>query len=195
MADQPTRDDVPEDERLDQEAAAALEALYKAHARRGYALLRSHGLDRESAHDVLNDVFLRIGRHLRDGGDIASPRPYVMRAVHNAGVDWLSSPARKQRPTDVSRLDATDWSSTDEIDRVCDLTDSRASVRRLGQAVRQLPARQREVIEMRYFAGLSHAEIATALGVAEGTIRYHLSKGHTKLRELLNGPHGEGDDA
>lgn len=51
------------------------------------------------------------------------------------------------------------------------------------EAVRRLPRRQREVIVLRYFAGLPDCEVAGALGIAEGTVRTHARRGLGALRE------------
>jgi RNA polymerase sigma factor (sigma-70 family) len=57
-------------------------------------------------------------------------------------------------------------------------------------AVRRLPRRQREVLVLRYWAGLSEAEIADTLAVSRGTVKTCASRALTKLADLLGGPDG-----
>jgi RNA polymerase sigma-70 factor (sigma-E family) len=56
---------------------------------------------------------------------------------------------------------------------------------RLLAALRTLPARQREALVLRYYGGLSEAEIATAMGVSRGSVKTHTSRGITALRTML----------
>jgi RNA polymerase sigma-70 factor (ECF subfamily) len=195
MAARPTGDDLPEDERLDDEAAAELEALFKEHARTAYKYLRSRRVDHQSAEDLVDDVFLKIGPRLRDGVMVESPRRYVLTAVHNAWVDWLRSPVRRQWADASSRLEAEDWSSADEFDRVCDHEDRQDTLRLLRRAIELLQPRQGQIVKLRYIAGMSDAEIALKLGIAEGTVRYNLSKGRDKLKKLLDEWTEEGSGA
>lgn len=192
MAARPTGDDLPEGERLGTETAAELGALFTEHAPAGYSYLRSCGVDRETAEDLVADVFLKISRRLRSGGTVKSPRSYVIHAVRNAWISWLETRNRKRWPDAAARLEVADWSSVDEIDRICDHDDRLASA--LRGAMATLPSRQREIIEMHYFARMSVAAIAVRLVIAEGTVRYHLSKGRDKLNELLDGWSEDGSD-
>ena len=52
-------------------------------------------------------------------------------------------------------------------------------------AVRRLPARQREAIVLRYYADLSEAQMAEAMGVSRGAVKSHLSRGVAALRLTL----------
>jgi RNA polymerase sigma factor (sigma-70 family) len=55
----------------------------------------------------------------------------------------------------------------------------------LYRALRSLPKRQREVVVLRYFGDLSEHQIASELGVAEGTVKSHASRGLAALRSAL----------
>ena len=60
----------------------------------------------------------------------------------------------------------------------------------LWQAVRALPARQREAIALRYLSGLTEEEVASAMGVARGTASASLHAGRRQLAAVLGGDHG-----
>jgi RNA polymerase sigma factor (sigma-70 family) len=53
------------------------------------------------------------------------------------------------------------------------------------RALRSLPQRQREVIVLRYYADLSEAQIADAMGISTGAVKSHASRGMSALRERL----------
>jgi RNA polymerase sigma factor (sigma-70 family) len=53
------------------------------------------------------------------------------------------------------------------------------------EALRQLPARQREALVLRYYADLSEAEIAEAMRISRGAVKSHASRGMAALRETL----------
>jgi RNA polymerase sigma factor (sigma-70 family) len=52
-------------------------------------------------------------------------------------------------------------------------------------ALRALPERQRECLVLRYYADLSEAEIAAAMGISPGAVKSHASRGMTALRSAL----------
>jgi len=52
-------------------------------------------------------------------------------------------------------------------------------------ALRDLPGRQREAIVLRYYADLSEAQIATAMGISRGAVKSHTSRGMAALRAAL----------
>ncbi|MQA07935.1 MAG: SigE family RNA polymerase sigma factor [Pseudonocardiaceae bacterium] len=64
----------------------------------------------------------------------------------------------------------------------------------LWQALRDLPPRQRAVIVLRYYEGLSEAEIADSLGVSQGTVKSQASKAMSTLRGRLDGEYGGRDE-
>ena len=55
-------------------------------------------------------------------------------------------------------------------------------------ALRALPARQREVLALRYYLDLSEADIAATLGISRGAVKSHASRGAAALRTLLEDP-------
>jgi DNA-directed RNA polymerase specialized sigma24 family protein len=58
----------------------------------------------------------------------------------------------------------------------------------IGDALRRLPRRQREVLVLRDVLGYSEGEVALHLGVALGTVKTHLRRGHVAMRGLLTEP-------
>jgi RNA polymerase sigma factor (sigma-70 family) len=89
-------------------------------------------------------------------------------------------PRRTEFPRDPSLLDAlpSEDSSPGSLDAVID-------------AVEALPERQREVIELRFWARMSQQQVANQLGLTQQTVDYHEKRALEALREVLNGEAGD----
>ncbi len=160
-----------------------MEALYDLLSRRAFGLAYRMLGETQSAEDVVQDSFLSIWR-AADRIDLSRGRlqSYVLTVVHRRAIDVLRS--RK-------------GSATKELPEDMPLVDERADVagtvaRELdGEAVRGaldvLPEEQRRVVDMAYFQGLTHVEIADGLGVPLGTVKSRLRLALDKLRVSLSG--------
>jgi RNA polymerase sigma-70 factor, ECF subfamily len=161
----------------------AFEVIFDRHSGAGFSLaLRMCGR-RALAEDIVQEAFLSLWRS-GSGYDRArgSVRSWVLSAVHNRAVDALRRTGAKAG-RDVSdegiaeRLPARD--STDaEVER-------REETRRVRSALDELPADQRQVIELAYFGGLSHSQIAEMLELPPGTVKGRMRLGLTKMRSAL----------
>lgn len=98
---------------------------------------------------------------------------YVRKILLNAAIDASRRPSRRESPTDTLPERSTPTGASVE-DRVS-----------LVAALQELPAQQRATVVLRHWLGLSVAETATELGIAEGTVKSHSSRGLATLRELL----------
>jgi RNA polymerase sigma-70 factor (sigma-E family) len=126
------------------------------------------------AADLVQSVLERIGSRWRGRHAFCDePLAYVRRAMANAHV--------------------SQWRRTRRENLVADLPDhaveqfDRLDNEPLWQALRGLPPRQRAVIVLRYYEGLSEVEIAETLGVTKGTVKSQASKALTTLRSCLQG--------
>lgn len=160
----------------------AVTELYAAHwqqlVRVAWLLLHDAG----EAEEVVQDAFVALHAHwggLRDRGAAAA---YLRRAVVNAsrsalrhrGVEERWAAAQRGGPDDPSRR--TTASAEDAA--VAGL--SRAAVL---DALARLPARQREVLVLRYYLDLGEAQIAEALDISPGSVKTHASRGLAALRQ------------
>jgi RNA polymerase sigma-70 factor (ECF subfamily) len=165
--------------------AGALSALYDRHG--GLALglaIRLLG-DRQAAEDVVQDSFLQIWRR----GASFDPRRGTLRSwllsmVHNRAID-----VHRQR---AARPQAASWQVAD-----LDLPDSadtwtevgrRMSRETVARALMRLSPEQREVIELAFFSGYTHVEIADRLQLPLGTVKGRIRLGLQRLRGIL-APH------
>lgn len=152
-----------------------LEAWYRDHAT---DLLRLAVLacgDRASAEDVVHDAFVRCLR-ADPGPEVGSERAYLRRTVLNLA----SNEHRWRRRHRDDRLPRA--TPTEPAEGVALRT---ATATLVVGAVRDLPDRQRDCVLLRYFAGLTDAEVAETLGVSPGSVKTHLHRGRTALRAAL----------
>jgi RNA polymerase sigma-70 factor (ECF subfamily) len=165
----------------DQAAAAA---LYDRHARRLYSIiLRIVGHEPE-AEDVLQEVFAQAFHHASrydaGRGPVAA---WLLTIARTRAIDRL----RARRSRGVKRTD--DAQALDEIPDVqpdaasAMLDEERA--RRVRDALSDLPLLQRMAIELAYYEGLSHADIAERLEQPLGTVKTRIRLGLLKLRAVL----------
>jgi RNA polymerase sigma-70 factor (ECF subfamily) len=165
----------------------ALEALYDRYGSLVFSVGLRVLLDRQLAEDVTQEVFLRLWR-----------RPWAYNPDRGRFISWLMSVSRNRAIDERRRLNRRHIAEEDrgddaapelpDLGRLRDpltlavLADQR---REVMAALAQLPAAQREVLELAYFAGLTQTEIAARTGEALGTVKTRVRLGMQKLRGLL----------
>jgi RNA polymerase sigma-70 factor (ECF subfamily) len=173
------------DEELIHQAAnadgAALMTLYDRHNRQAFGLAYRILGDAATAEEVVQDAFLALWRNARsfDTGR-GGVRTWLLTIVHNRAVDRIRS--ARSRPGTVE-LAVADYAgiTSDPWDDVTDRLDAEE----VRAAVVLLPADQREAIEMAYFQGFTHHEIAERTGTPLGTVKGRLRLGLRKLASAL----------
>lgn len=127
--------------------------------------------ERELAEDLVQDVLLKAHGRWSDIGELEHAEAYVRRMIINDWVSWRRKWARV-----IPRADIDDQRrAPDPADRV---TERDALAHRL----RQLPAKQRAVIVLRFYRALDDDQIAELLGCSAGTVRSHASRALAALR-------------
>ena len=143
-------------------AARSRHLLHAAHLLTG---------DRHRAEDLLQTALTRA--YLRwDRIDSDDPEGYVRRTMVNAHTDWWRRKPWREQATEV----------VPEV-AVPDATTSYDARDAVLAALATLSGRQRAVVVLRYYEGLSEAEIAAALGCSAGTVKSAASRAMAKLRE------------
>jgi RNA polymerase sigma-70 factor (sigma-E family) len=151
--------------------------LYHAH----YAMLvRTAALlvgDFATAEDVVQDCFIAMHRAWWRLRDTSKALPYLRRAVINRSRSVLRHRAVAERhlPLLAPQLPSAEDSALAGMER--------SSV---SAALRALPPRQREVVVLRYYADLSEAQIAAAMGISKGAVKSHAARAKDSLRALLS---------
>jgi RNA polymerase sigma-70 factor (sigma-E family) len=134
--------------------------------------------DRWLAEDVVQEVLVRAHARWDRLGSLDKPDAYVRRMVVNEFLSWRRRSARVLSVADVPELERA-------ADRP-DLAGRHADRDLLVAELAKLPRRQRAVLVMRYYGGLSDAEIAEDLGCSPGTVRSHASRALARLRVELH---------
>ena len=163
--------------RIQQGDVAAFGALYDRHAPAVFALAARMLRDRAAAEDVTQETFLAVWRR-SDGfaADRGALRAWLLTIARNRAVDAIRrgrGHAAQQLGDAADRLVAADCTE-DEVLRRADAT-------RVDVALDTLPDTQRQILDLAYFAGLSHSEIATQLRLPLGTVKGRMRLGLHKL--------------
>lgn len=143
--------------------------------------------DRDEAEEVVQETFTIAWRRI-DLFDAASGRlvPWLLRITRNRAVDRLR--ARRRQVEKVRRLEAHGALGTGSV-AATEPDESAAPGWHVHTAVHHalaaLPPEQREVVQLAYFEGLTHSEIAGRLGVPLGTVKTRLRLAFDKLRAGL----------
>lgn len=165
----------------------AFEVFYDRHGGVAYSLAYRIVGERGAAEDVTQEAFISIWRSgARYDAARGSVRTWMLGIVRNRAIDFLRSKAGR-----APKLDFDDDSIL-EHRQAEELTDSEALRRETAEEVRgaldELPGEQAKVIQMAYFGGFSHSEIAGMLGVPLGTVKGRMRLGLEKIRgELAEG--------
>jgi RNA polymerase sigma-70 factor (ECF subfamily) len=169
--------------------ARAFELVYERHSGAAFSLAYRMMGTRAGAEDVTQDAFLSLWRSgARYDRARGSVRTWVLGIVHNRAIDAL------RRATVHDRRRAGD-EGIEERFEARERTDVEAARREEAGTVRtalgSLPADQCQVIELAYFGGFTHTEIADMLDAPVGTIKGRMRLGLKKMRAQL----GEGQVA
>ncbi|MBW6394473.1 sigma-70 family RNA polymerase sigma factor [Thermus sp. SYSU G05001] len=152
----------------------ALLALYRRHASYVHALARRILRDKDEAKNVVQETFLRIW-HKAEYFDpeLGTPRTWILTIAHR-----LALKALKRRP---DTLPLEDWDApvesvgTEEhLDRI-----------RVARALEALDGEERRLLELAYFYGYSHSDLALILGWPLGTVKSRLRRALKKLEVEL----------
>lgn len=142
---------------------------------------------REDAEEVLLDVYMKAWKYAsRYTGQRGSVPAWLMIMARNAAIDRIRQ-KRAQPKTLAFEPAVTPEPESSEASPE-DQTADEQRRRRVQQMLRELPAEQREVVELAFFSGLTHAELAERLGEPLGTIKSRIRMGLIRLRGLIEEP-------
>ncbi len=167
----------------------AFEALYARHAGLVLGLTYRTLGERRQSEDVAQEAFWRVWKGA-PSFDAArgNARTWLVSIAHHLAIDV----ARRGQRRPVVEMDADDnddaWNVPDESADVVEAIEARMSAAEVRAALGQLPDAQREVIELAYYKGMTHGQIAEQLGVPAGTIHTRARLAMQKLRDALSAP-------
>lgn len=163
--------------------ARAFEIIFDRHGAASFSLAYRMCGRRAMAEDVVQEAFLSLWRSgARYDYTRGSVRSWVLTMVHNRAIDALRRGAVR---------DSHDVAEEGAAERVVasECTESevvrRDEARNVRSALGELPPEQRQVIELAYFGGFTHTQIAQTLELPVGTVKGRMRLGLTKMRLAL----------
>lgn len=168
--------------------ARALEVLYDRYSRVVFSFaLRTVG-DRELAEELLQEVFFRAWKQGRAFDAVRGTFvTWLLTITHNLAIDEVRKRQRRPQRADGQAPETVLAGIADTGSGVEDEVWIGALRETISGALAQLPAPQREAIELAYYQGLTQREIAERLGEPLGTVKTRMRLGMRKLREALGG--------
>lgn len=163
-------------------ARPAFDVIFDAHYERLVRALTLVAGDAETAADAVQEAFVKAHLRWRRISRYDDPVGWVRRVAINQLRDDHRRRGRKQRAlTRLASREAT-VSMPPELDE-------------FDRLLAELPRQQRATTALFYVDGLSIAEIASALGIAEGSVKSHLHDARTRLRPVLERESGHSSEA
>ena len=180
----PDMEDLYAIRRLKSGDISGLECLIARHQGKALrtAFLVTH--DEPTAEDVVQDTFVRFYQRIRSFDETRPFEPYFMRSVVNAALNIIERERRNGHSfedDDTSEVEAL----LEQAASVEDQVEFNTLKWQIGEAISELPPRQRAVIVQRYYLEMSEKEMSEALASPPGTVKWLLNTARQRLRSLL----------
>ena len=166
-------------------AVWAMEPLYQRYNRILYSLAFRTVADHQVAEDLLQDAFLSVWRRATSySPQSGAVRSWLVSIVHHRTIDYLRAVRRR------SILKEATWEEVEQDERTAfpDVWDEAwRSVQsaQVRAALMNIPIEQRMVIELAYFQGWTHSEIAEGCKIPLGTVKARMRLGLMHLKGIL----------
>ncbi len=183
LQDSPSLNDRELLARIRQQDTAAFEAFYDRHAATVYGLLQRIVQDRGVADDLLQETFWQVWEKAAQFTAAGSGASWLYRIARNKALDHLR---RRQARPQAAEPPEIGWElflvGDEDVEEAVQRSWDREAV---VAALAGLPAEQRRCLELAYFEGLSHREIAQTLSIPLGTVKTRLRMALEKLERAL----------
>jgi RNA polymerase sigma-70 factor (sigma-E family) len=158
------------------DADQAVTALYSTHYRSLVRLAALLVRDQATAEEVVQDAFVAMHGAWRRLRDPDKALAYLRQSVVNRARSVLRHRAvvEKYAPKGLPDVQSAETGAIVELERAAVI-----------KALHSLPHRQREALVLRYYADLSEAQIADAMGISRGAVKSHTARGMAALRNVL----------
>lgn len=158
----------------------ALSELYLTYFPRVYRYILARTGNSHDAEDLAEEVFMRVLEAIERFQWREAPfSAWLFRIAHNAVISQRRKESARGKSGQLTDTLPVDSAGPEE------LVENRLALNEVMQAAQKLPEAQRQVIALRFGAGLSVAETAQAMGKGEGNVKVIQHKAITKLREMM----------
>ena len=173
----------------------ALKEIFEKYQKKVYRIAYGVVRQREEALDIVQEVFIKLFRSIKNFKGRSHFYTYLYRMVMNTAIDH----ARKTGKQPISSLDQEgSFQPSDETEKGPERILLHKELEgRVKRAMGQLPAEQRAALVYSEVEGLSYQEMAEAMGCSIGTVMSRLHYGRKRMQELLKDYvefHGQGRD-
>ena len=166
-------------------AVWAMEMLYERYSRILYSLAYRMVADHQIAEDLSQDAFLAVWRRASSYSPQAgAARSWIVSIMHHRTIDYLRSVRRR------STLKEATWEEVEHDERTAfpdawDEAWQNIQSAKIREALMKLPTEQRMVIELAYFQGWTHSEIAEGCQIPLGTVKARMRLGLLRLKRVV----------
>ena len=165
--------------------AEAFAVLYDRHGRPAYSLAYRMMGEKQAAEELAQNAFIKVWRRAGSyRAERASVRTWILSIVHNRGIDQLRSHASRRRLQEKIEASAASSQPSEAFAETWRNTQSE----QVREALNTLPKEQLKILELAYFSGYTHVEIAELLGVPLGTVKGRMRAGLKKMRAYFESP-------
>lgn len=160
---------------------ATIANLYELHYDSIVRYIYAHVNEQGEAEDLGGDVFLKALKSIKSYRGLPEQMlGWLFKIAHNLVVDYMRKRGR-QETVSLSKVDVPSHCSVEKI------VETTMEIESLSAALKKLTPAQREVIGLRFFAGLSSSEVSNIMGKRNGAVREMQNSAIKALRSHMNG--------
>ena len=161
----------------------AFATLYDRHSQAAYCLAYQMMGEKQAAEDLAQEAFIKVWRRAGSyRAQKASVRTWILSIVHNRGIDQLRSHASRRRTQEKIEASAASSQPSEAFAE----TWRNTQAEQVREALSTLPKEQLKILELAYFSGYTHVQIAELVGLPLGTVKGRMRLGLKKIRAYFD---------
>lgn len=166
-------------------ATWAMESLYERYNRLLYALAYRIVSDHQVAEDLLQDAFMAVWRRSNTySPQVGAARSWLISILHHRAIDHLRK-LRRRNSLQEAPLEALEMDEKVAVEDAWDVAWREIQNSQVRVALLKIPPEQRIVVELAYFQGWTHTEIAEGTKIPLGTVKARMRLGLLHLKRAL----------